>query len=301
MVLCLLALPIFAVLGIFSLRYRKLAGESLGCLFRTVTFRKCRSGLDDRIKAHTTGTILKYSPRAAKFFYSNYKFITWIVLILFLWSTYASATGLYNYAQYGNCNGPEETGFCVLDPGTGQSDTDVHLPEHTVYPEIELDDPIIGPPGAELTIIEFGCYVCSYTKKSEETVAEIIDHYKGKVNFQFKTYPISRHEYSYETSLAADCAMEQGKYKEYHDKLFENQGNLTLEKIDRIAEELGMNMTEFSKCMEEERYENEIAGDTLSGVKAGVSGTPTFFIGDKKIIGSKPFKTFKSVIDGKLK
>jgi hypothetical protein len=114
MVLCLLALPIFAVLSIFSVKYRKLTKDSLECLFKTVTLRKCSSGLDDRIRSDVTGTFLKYSPSTARFFYKNYKIISWIILILFLWSTYASGVGIYNYAVHGNCNGPQSTAFCVI-------------------------------------------------------------------------------------------------------------------------------------------------------------------------------------------
>jgi len=58
--LCWIALPIFAVLGIFSAKYRKLTIESLECLFKTATFQKCKSGLDDRIKSQITGKLLKY-------------------------------------------------------------------------------------------------------------------------------------------------------------------------------------------------------------------------------------------------
>ena len=116
MVLCWIALPVFAVLGIFSVRYRKLTLDSLDCIFRTVTLRKCNSGLDDKIRSDVTGTFLKVSPRTAKFFYKNYKIIAWILLIIFLWSFYASSVGIYNYAKYGNCNGPDSDGFCIFDP-----------------------------------------------------------------------------------------------------------------------------------------------------------------------------------------
>lgn len=114
MVLCLLALPVFAILGIFSLKYRKLTKDALDCLFRTVTLRKCTSGLDDRIRADITGTFLKFHPPTAKFFYKNYKIISWIILILFLWSIYAGGVGFYNYSKYGNCNGKDSAAFCVI-------------------------------------------------------------------------------------------------------------------------------------------------------------------------------------------
>lgn len=61
MVLCIIALPIFVILSIFSAKYRKLTLESLDCILRTATFRKCRSGLDDRIKSSLTGKMMKFS------------------------------------------------------------------------------------------------------------------------------------------------------------------------------------------------------------------------------------------------
>lgn len=115
MVLCWIALPILALLGIFSVKYRRLAAESLECLFKTATFRRCNSRLDDRIKSQISGHLLKFSPRSAKFFYTNYKIISLILLIIFLWSTYASAAAIYNYIQHGNCNDPDSDDFCILD------------------------------------------------------------------------------------------------------------------------------------------------------------------------------------------
>src|SRR3989344_4151508 len=102
MVLCLIALPVFAVLAIFSVKYRKLTLDALDCLLRTVTLRKCESRLDERIRSDLTGKVLKLSPATAKFFYKNYKILSWIVLILMVWSFYTASVGLYNYATYGN-------------------------------------------------------------------------------------------------------------------------------------------------------------------------------------------------------
>src|SRR3989338_1305362 len=116
MVLCIIALPVFAILGIFSLKYRKLANDSLECIFKTATFKKCESGLDDRIKSSISGIFMRFSPKAAGAVYKNYKIISWIILAVFIWSIYGASAGIYNYIQYGNCNGPSDTGFCLLDP-----------------------------------------------------------------------------------------------------------------------------------------------------------------------------------------
>jgi hypothetical protein len=126
MVLCWLALPVFAVLAIFSAKYRRLTAESLECLFKTATFRKCSSGLDDRIKSQITGKLLKFSPRSAGFFYKNYKIISLIFLVVFIWSTWVSAVAIYNYVEHGNCNGPEDpNGFCIIDSVVGSEQPNV--------------------------------------------------------------------------------------------------------------------------------------------------------------------------------
>lgn len=125
MVLCWLALPVFAVLAIFSARYRRLTAESLECLFRTATLRKCHSGLDDRIKSRITGGLLKFHPGTARFFYKNYKVISLLLLVVFIWSTYVSAVAIYNYVEFGNCNGEEDpNGFCVIDSVVGGEEPD---------------------------------------------------------------------------------------------------------------------------------------------------------------------------------
>lgn len=303
MVLCLLALPVFALLSIFSIRYRKLTLDALNCLFRTVTLRKCESGLDDRIKASLTGKVLKFSPRAASFFYNHYQVFSWILLIIFAWSLYASTLGIYNYINYGNCNGPESNGFCIFDPlgeQSGCSDVDVIAPEVTTLPVLEDNDPIIGNKDAELTVIEFGCYACSYTKKAEPVMREVLDYYDGKVNIQFKTFNIPGHALSYETALAADCAHEQGAYPKYHQFLLGWEGEMTHDLLIRAAEKINIDVGKFETCLQEEKYKDEINVDTLMGVNAGVHATPTFFINKQKIIGLKPFKTFKIIIDEEL-
>lgn len=296
MVLCLIALPIFAILGIFSIKYRKLAKDSLHCLLKTATFRKCESGLDDRIKSRITGSLLKWWPGGARFTYKHYKAISWIILILFLWSAVEGGIGAYNYVQYGNCNGPDETGFCILDPMGANSATCAVSYEDTgeeiKSPELEENDPILGNPDAELTIIEFGCYVCPYTRKAESTIKEVLEEYDGKVNVQFKSVLMEHHEYSTETSILGECAIQKGVYEEYHENIFREE--VTNSSLESIKQELGLNCTDTG-------FMTEVEADTKAAEKAKIQGTPTFFINDQVIVGPKPLRTFKNIIEKELK
>jgi len=304
MVLCLLALPIFAIIGIFSIKYRKLTYDAWECLFKTITLRKCESGLDDRIKADLTGRVLKLSPKTGRFFYKNYKIFSWIIFLIFLWSFYVSTFGVYNYYAYGNCNGPESTGFCIFDPTGSNSKVSAvvgELHKEMIYPILEDNDPKIGNPNAELTIIEFGCYKCPYTKKAKPVIKKILDYYEGRVNFEFKTFPIPSHNFSYELALGSECAKEQKKHLAYHEMAFARQGFVEDKKsLFKLADDIGLDINQFETCVEEDRYKAEIEADQKMGIDAKVSGTPTFFINEQKIVGPKPFKTFKKIIDSEI-
>ncbi len=308
MVLCWIALPVFAFLSLFSVRYRKLAKESLKCLFHTATLQKCDSQLDEKIRSDISGKLMKFYPSIAKFFYNYYKLITFALLVIMLLSLYFSAAGIYNYIKYGSCNGPSDDGFCIFDPaGKNSATSKVYgLDEkEIILLTMSNDDPIMGNRNASLTIIEFGCYQCQYTKKAESIVQEVLDYYDGRVNLQFKYFEIPHHSLSYQTALAADCALEQdsgdgAKYLLYHKKLFENQEDINYASLADYAAESGLDIKNFTICLVAEKYKNEVRNDTLEGLQAGVEGTPTFFINGQKIVGSKPFKTFKAIINDEL-
>ncbi|MFH1409595.1 MAG: thioredoxin domain-containing protein [Nanoarchaeota archaeon] len=303
MVLCFIALPIFALLGIFSVRYRRLAADAIDCAFRTLTLRKCRSNLDERIKSAIAGKAMKVSPGLAKFFYHNYVVLSWVLVAIFIWSTIVSGIGVYNYALYGNCNGPADTGFCVFDPtgqNTGISETDVDRQQEIIYPELDDDDPMFGNPDAELTIIQFGCYSCPFTKKAEENIEEVLDYYDGRVNLQFKTFIIPTHSFAQEAAEAADCAIVQGKYAPFHKALMRYEGPFNMQVLDDLASDAGIDLEQLHDCMDAGITKNEVDSDSLQGMRAGVYGTPTFFINEQVIVGPKPFRTFKTIIDSEL-
>jgi hypothetical protein len=118
MVICIIGLIVFAIAGIFSARYRRLAKEAFSCTFKKLTFRACDTGLDIRIKAHITAKLIKW-PSIARFVHRNFERISVILVIImlitFAWSGFYAADGVYKYAKYGNCNGPNSNEFCIFN------------------------------------------------------------------------------------------------------------------------------------------------------------------------------------------
>ena len=173
------------------------------------------------------------------------------------------------------------------------------------------DDPVKGDSNAPVTIIEFSDFQCPFCGRHfKTTMPDIEREYikTGKVKYVFRDFPLEFHQYAPKASEAADCAGEQEKYWEMHDKLFEKQADLKVEKIKQYAAEIGLDSDTFDSCLDSGKYAGEIQKDVEDGKRAGVSGTPSFFIGKsqkdkskeikgKKIVGALPYQSFKQIID----
>tara|TARA_Y100000310_G_scaffold251715_1_gene258317 strand:- start:35192 stop:36127 length:936 start_codon:yes stop_codon:yes gene_type:complete len=306
--ICLVALLIFGILGIFSATHRKLAIEALDCVFRKATLRKCKTDLDQRIRSELSGALLKRTPSIAGFVYRHFQIISIFFTVTLILSLGYGVYGGYNFAKYGNCNGPTGDGFCVFDP-TGKNRQYAGIKSGykgpVTFPKIQQDDPIIGPPTAPVEIIEFGCYRCPYTQKAEPIRKKLLEEYKGKIEFTFRTFPVYlTHIFANETSYAGVCAQDFGPeiYWKYHDALFENIEITDNDEIlIKLATDLGINKEEFEECYNSRKYHEEIFDDFEAGVAAGVYGTPTFFINNKSIVGPKDISKFRKLIDSELK
>jgi protein-disulfide isomerase len=101
-------------------------------------------------------------------------------------------------------------------------------------------------------------------------------------------------------ALAAECAGDQDKYFEMHDALFANQAELSDEKVDEIAEEIGLDMETFNACIENKDHEEEINKDLEDGIKLGVEGTPGIFVNGWLVRGAQPFEMFEELIEQEL-
>lgn len=99
---------------------------------------------------------------------------------------------------------------------------------------------------------------------------------------------------------AAQCAHEQGKFWEYHDKIFANQQALTDEEFKKHATDLGLNLEAFDACYSSGKFRADIDRDMAEGSKVGVQGTPAFFVNGRFLSGAQPFEAFKAMIDDEL-
>jgi hypothetical protein len=113
--ICLIALVIFAVLGIFSARYRTLAKQAFRCVFLKLQFKPCDVELDTKIKSTLTSKLLKRSPSAARFVYKRFEALSWVFTIVFFASLAYTVYGVYNLITIGTCDPNSEV--CIFDIG----------------------------------------------------------------------------------------------------------------------------------------------------------------------------------------
>lgn len=116
----------------------------------------------------------------------------------------------------------------------------------------------------------------------------------------FRDYPLPNHPQAQPAAEAAQCANDQGKFWEYHDKLFQNQRAMEPDNLKQYATDLGLNLEAFNECVDSRKYRADVQRDLQEGKKIGVTGTPAFFINGRFLSGAQPFENFKAVIDQEL-
>jgi protein-disulfide isomerase len=169
------------------------------------------------------------------------------------------------------------------------------------------DGRVLGDANAPVTVVEYADFQCPVCKRAETSVVSRIEQdyvQSGKVKIEFRMFPFLGQE-SFNAAQAADAAGEQGKFWEYRDALFnaqgqENSGTFTYEKLVALAKDVGLDVPRFEATLTANTYVSSIQGEVDAARQAGVSSTPTFFVGDTKIVGAQPYATFQSAIDAAL-
>ncbi len=312
--ICIIALIVAGILGIFSAKYRIIAKEAFNCTFRKITFRKCDSDLNTRLKSQITGSFMRFSPKIGRFLYRYFEIFSWFFLILTVLTLFFVGQGIYNYAAYGNCNGPNSNQFCIFDPlgtnhpqnaSTGDGSV-CAIPGHQnntlTAPTYDLDHVIYwGNVNASVTIIEFGCYSCHYTQVAESTVQKILKKYDNTILYIYIDFPLSlTHENALLATEAAYCAKDQNKYWEYRDYLFANQPKQYYDDLLTYARELQLDESQFKNCLDKNSYQQLVESHYQTGLDSGITVTPTFFINNQTIVGAKDYREFNKVIRKEL-
>ncbi len=161
------------------------------------------------------------------------------------------------------------------------------------------NSPFKGPQDAPVIITLFTDFECPFCKKLPPVMDEVMQKNQGDVKLVLKSLPLVRiHPLAKPAAQAALAAHKQGKFWEFHDKLFTIE-KLKPEDIDQIAKDLGLDMDAFKKDMASPEIIQQIEQDMQMAQKADVSGTPTVFINGRKAKG-RTAEAFQTLIDEEL-
>lgn len=195
----------------------------------------------------------------------------------------------------------EKNGKYAMDSGKAGLPVGKYLQTPTIGENVIK----FGPDDAKVKLVEFSDFQCPYCQLFQKTMNEIVKTYGDKVQFVFKNLPLeSIHSRAKSAAMAAECANEQGKFMEYSDKLFANQKIWGESKDNKMfigyASQLKLNTTQFTQCINDEKYKDKIESDLKEANDFGISGTPAIFINDKFKNGAVDAAELKAIIDAEL-
>jgi protein-disulfide isomerase len=160
--------------------------------------------------------------------------------------------------------------------------------------------PEFGPATSNVTIVEFSDFQCPFCSRAATAVHQLKEKYGDKVHFVFRQFPLSFHQNAKLAAEAALAAHAQGKFWEYHDKLFADQSKLDRPNLEAAAKDLGLNMTEFKKALDGNAYASAIDADQKLGESVNVDGTPTMFLNGKRVTDPTNIEELSKQIDAAL-
>ena len=161
--------------------------------------------------------------------------------------------------------------------------------------------PFKGAERAAVTIVKFEDFQCPYCKTVQPTIAELLKKYDGQLRLVHKDLPLDAiHPQARQGAEAARCAGEQGKFWEYHDKLYATAPKAGVEELKSYAKEVGINSASFEQCFSSGKYKGLVQKDLSEAAQLGLTGTPAFFINGREISGAQPLEAFAAIIDEEL-
>lgn len=161
--------------------------------------------------------------------------------------------------------------------------------------------PVKGPANAKITLVEFSDFQCPYCAAAVHHIDEILAKHPADVRLVFKQFPLDIHSQAEMAAEAALAAHAQGKFWPMHDKLYGHFREISQEKINEWAKEIGLDLMRFTLDLKSGKYKPVVEKELAEGEQAGVSGTPTLFVDGKHYNGPIETQALEEVLQAELK
>ncbi len=165
-------------------------------------------------------------------------------------------------------------------------------------------DAVRGNTDANIVMVEFCDFQYKECAKAYPAVKRVLEAYAGKVKFIYRDFPLSDiHAFAQGAAEASECAGEQGKYWEYHDKLFEYQHEWEekgVPQLKKYAEDLKLDLEKFNSCVDSGKFKEEVLKDFNEGKYLGINSVPFFLINNRTLTGALTFEDIQNVIEKEI-
>ena len=177
------------------------------------------------------------------------------------------------------------------DEGAGKG---VDVAKIGVSPK-DMGSPYLGPKDAAVVVNVFSDFQCPVCKRSADPIKQLAADFPGKVKVYFRNNALEMHGRSKPAALAAFAAKKQGKFWQYHDKLFAT-GALDDSSLEAAAKELGLNMEQWKKDVADPKSAERLAEESKWAEQLGATGTPGFFVNGVRQVGWGSYMALKSMV-----
>lgn len=160
--------------------------------------------------------------------------------------------------------------------------------------------PSLGRADAKVTVEVWSDFQCPFCARGAATLKQLREKYGDQVRIVFRHQPLPMHANARLAAAASMAAHEQGRFWEFHDALFANQGSLDRASLEALAGKLQLDVERFRRALDSSTWRTYVETDAAEAQRRGVSGTPTFFVNGKAIIGAQPLSVFAEAIDAQL-
>jgi protein-disulfide isomerase len=161
--------------------------------------------------------------------------------------------------------------------------------------------PSRGPANAPITIVEFSDFHCPFCRRVAPTLRRVLEKYPTQVRLVYRDIPVDGlHPQARKAAEAARCANDQGKFWEFHDRIYAGPTDSSAATLKALAEQSGLDAPQFEQCVANDVHKAAVQADVEYAGSLGVTGTPTFFVNGRVMVGAQPYEAFVQLIEDEL-
>jgi len=153
----------------------------------------------------------------------------------------------------------------------------------------------LGPASAPVQLVEFADFECPFCIKVHPELQKLKAEFGDRISLVYKDFPLPMHAHAQKAAEAARCAGAQGKFWQYHDRLFASK-QIDVPQLKQLAADLGLDVPKFDTCLDSGQQAAAVQKDAAEAQKIGLSATPSFFLNGHFFTGALQYEDLRRMV-----